>query len=235
MGVFLGFFPLAFLLALTECLAATEMTNQALTKQLGTTTGADDITAACVTAHNFYRQEGLQHPLEPLSASDDITAKALSFMRQRSSENCAQFAHSQAPQLGENLYAGTGGTDCKDAVKNWYNEIVDYDFNGKYDASNFAPIGHFTAVMWNKTKKIGCARTTGCALNQIVCNYSPAGNVIAYETGYISKPFTQEQWQELSARHTASSIFPPLTSSAPPISYLRPILISATLLLFWLF
>ncbi|CAG2113127.1 unnamed protein product, partial [Medioppia subpectinata] len=86
--------------------------------------------------------------------------------------------------VGENIYRAVGGDKvkvCMNAIKNWYSEISYYSF----PAGLFVPkAGHFTQLMWDATKKMGCARVmnpvdSAGKRNEIyiVCVYKEAGNV----------------------------------------------------------
>jgi len=94
---------------------------------------------------------------------------------------------------GENLaWAGTTGTPresaaaWKNPIQAWYDEHVDYDFTtGK--SNNGKAVGHFTAIAWKSTTKVGCAININCdnkwpdpqmKNDAVVCRYSPGGNVI---------------------------------------------------------
>jgi uncharacterized protein YkwD len=73
--------------------------------------------------------------------------------------------------------AGSG----TDAVTDWYSEISNYDFTtgGKIDPTK--AIGHFTALVWKSTTKLGVGRVAGQGKEYwetyIVANFSPAGNM----------------------------------------------------------
>jgi len=87
-------------------------------------------------------------------------------------------AHSDSygytPSSGENLAAGQ--SQIEGAVEGWYNEIQFYDpaTGGKKAGHSNEMIGHYTALMWKTTKKLGCA---GCNLQTqygvyYICNYA---------------------------------------------------------------
>jgi len=68
---------------------------------------------------------------------------------------------------------------------------VDYDFANPGRSTNGKAVGHFTALVWNASKKVGCAMNPGCSNkfgagfrnDAVVCRYSPNGNII-YNGGY---------------------------------------------------
>jgi len=80
-----------------------------------------------------------------------------------------------------------------DAVNAWYNEVT----NPGFDASNINPYvfghgyGHYTAVVWAETDRVGCGRvyyegTDGWFYHLVICNYAVSGNLVGgtmYEVG----------------------------------------------------
>jgi pathogenesis-related protein 1 len=105
---------------------------------------------------------------------------------QKWADNC-KFAHANQSNLsfsqryGENLYAIFGRSTLSqaltDAAKTWYNEYKYYDYN----RPGFSMVtGHFTQIVWVKTKSIGCG-IKYCPQNKmriVVCRYYPPGNVL---------------------------------------------------------
>ena len=65
------------------------------------------------------------------------------------------FAHDMNHSFGENLAMSTNPNRADDyATVNWYDEIIDYDYN---NPGFSMATGHFTQVVWVGTKKVGCA------------------------------------------------------------------------------
>lgn len=77
---------------------------------------------------------------------------------------------------GSNWYGSTGSNPAL-AVEPWYNEIQRYNYN---NPGYSGETGHFTQIVWADTSLLGCAYTTSCPnwRTQVVCLYSPPGNVI---------------------------------------------------------
>lgn len=77
--------------------------------------------------------------------------------------------------------------DCKRAVKSWYDEIKDWDFelNEAYPGIKDVNTKHFTQVVWKSSRDVGCAwAQSNYPLNGkdvkstfIVCLYAPKGNI----------------------------------------------------------
>lgn len=123
---------------------------------------------AVLSTHNALRAK---HHADELTWDDELANFALQHA------NKCIFKHSHA-SYGENLSAGYPSISA--AIQGWYNEQQYYSYK---NPSFSTKTGHFTQLIWKGTKKIGCAyvpcngknRTPG---NFLVCEYSPAGNVL---------------------------------------------------------
>ena len=85
---------------------------------------------------------------------------------------------SGAAGFGENL-AWAGGQHLNPArvVQMRVDEGRAYSLAGNSSTAG-AVCGHFTQVVWRKTKLIGCGRANCGDAELWVCNYSPPGNDI---------------------------------------------------------
>ncbi len=83
-----------------------------------------------------------------------------------------------AGPYGENLFTGTAGYyGVADAVQAWESEKS--FFHGEtLTSSNWHPAGHYTQLVWKKTREIGCGKAACQGRIIIVCNYDPPGNVL---------------------------------------------------------
>lgn len=127
---------------------------------------AQDISGEALSAHNALRA---QHGVPALSWSGSLAASA-----KEVADRCV-FEHSSTSN-GENLAQGTSGSySAGSFVKDWYNEIANYDF--AQGTSTGGVIGHFTQVVWKSTTQVGCAVAQCSGNDLMVCQYSPAGNV----------------------------------------------------------
>lgn len=133
------------------------------------TEGLSDNAILLLVAHNNRR--GLHKDTPLLSWSKELETYAQNYA---DSFDCSgQLTHSGGP-YGENLALGYG---IEGAVKAWYDEIDQYDYNNQ----GFSELtGHFTQLIWKDTTEVGCAvkycgETWG---DYVVCSYNPAGNVI---------------------------------------------------------
>lgn len=92
--------------------------------------------------------------------------------------------------LGENLYMISWWknltSDGMDALASWLEESTLYDHDAQVCQSGKV-CGHYTQMIWNTTKKVGCAKSVRKAKNKTkifwVCRYDPTGNIIG------QKPF----------------------------------------------
>uniref|UniRef100_A0A915K960 SCP domain-containing protein n=1 Tax=Romanomermis culicivorax TaxID=13658 RepID=A0A915K960_ROMCU len=93
--------------------------------------------------------------------------------------------HSQDGNYGENVYYNTmnpqdSNFHMKNAVQSWFDEHKQF----RYPNSCGGACGHYTQVVWAKSKKVGCGFTVcdgiagwvGSKAVMLVCNYDPPGN-----------------------------------------------------------
>jgi uncharacterized protein YkwD len=105
-----------------------------------------------------------------MAENDDLTHAGL---RSGTGENGSWAGASSGPTAG----SGTA------AVNAWYAENSNYDYaTGKQiDPDPNKPTGHFTALVWKNTSKIGVGRVAGQGTKwwetYIVANFSSGGNV----------------------------------------------------------
>lgn len=84
--------------------------------------------------------------------------------------------HSGAGDVGENLAWASGGRlSVAEVMTMWGEERRDYD-----PATNRcrpgAQCGHYTQIVWRRTKEVGCA-IARCGGEEVwVCHYAPPGN-----------------------------------------------------------
>merc|ERR1719308_125855 len=131
----------------------------------------------------------------------------LATIAQRWTDQCI-FEHDKVRDLCDGTFSGQNacqsGTDYEyydydvnpeigQAVQSWYDEVTDPGF----DAANINPFvygdgyGHYTAVVWADTDRVGCGRvyyedTDGWYKHLVICNYAIAANLVGgvmYEAG----------------------------------------------------
>jgi uncharacterized protein YkwD len=85
-----------------------------------------------------------------------------------------QFGHRPSSPYGENLFEITGATASPAQVVNaWAAESRDYDYNSNRCRG---VCGHYTQIVWDVTKEVGCAVARGSGREVWVCDYDPPGN-----------------------------------------------------------
>merc|ERR1712141_209707 len=101
------------------------------------------------------------------------------------------FEHRQNQELGENLFCSWSSNPkakCpgNKPVDSWYSEIKTYKFGSEPTSMG---TGHFTQVVWKKSKKMGIAKArTSKGKIIVVANYEPAGNWIGQYTENVPAP-----------------------------------------------
>ncbi|KAM7352214.1 uncharacterized protein ACRADG_004848 [Cochliomyia hominivorax] len=132
----------------------------------------EEMQKECLEAHNRYRAK---HGASPLTLNKQLNAYATEWAKKLAKSNTLQ--HRKNNKYGENLYLGTnmGPQTHELAVKAWYEEIKDYNFNKPGFSSN---TGHFTQVVWKSSKELGVGILTKDNRTWIVCNYNPPGNMM---------------------------------------------------------
>ncbi|KAI9585798.1 hypothetical protein GQX74_001645 [Glossina fuscipes] len=133
---------------------------------------ADSFEDECLKSHNKYRD---MHGCPPLVLNKELNTYATEWAEHLARTD--KFEHRTNNRYGENLYymSGSFTPTPEDAVKAWYDEISMYNYKKPGFHSS---TGHFTQVVWKKTKQLGVGRATKDRTTVVVCNYEPHGNVI---------------------------------------------------------
>jgi pathogenesis-related protein 1 len=124
-----------------------------------------------VTAHNTVRSALKLPSLQWSAELATISQKwADTLVAQR------RFAHNPDSPYGENLFMITGGAAASSmVVEQWISESRDYDY--QTNKCN-GVCGHYTQVVWRRTRKVGCAVARGSGREVWVCSYDPPGNFV---------------------------------------------------------
>lgn len=144
---------------------ALSLSAQAAEAITGSSLTQDEV-AKLLRMHNEARaQVGVQ----PLAWSSEIAARAQEWADYLASSG--QFDHSRNG-YGENL---AGAADLEEAVGSWLSEKAAY--HGGPIGANWAQCGHYTQMVWGKTRLVGCGKGSSADYDIWVCCYDPAGNV----------------------------------------------------------
>jgi uncharacterized protein YkwD len=126
----------------------------------------------CLDLHNLARRK---NGVSDLVWDENLAKSALDWSKHLAKVDNG-LEHSRA---GENLYAGPADADCSRSIELWYEEKKFFPRNAVID-QNYEIYGHYTQIVWNTTKRVGCASYDG----YLTCHYDPPGN-------YLGKnPFT---------------------------------------------
>ncbi|KFO35388.1 Golgi-associated plant pathogenesis-related protein 1 [Fukomys damarensis] len=125
-------------------------------------------------AHNEYRQ---QHGVPPLKLCKKLNQEAQQYAEALASTRILKHSpESSRGQCGENLAWASYDQTGKEVADRWYSEIKDYNFQQPGFTSG---TGHFTALVWKNTKKMGVGKASASdGSSFVVARYFPAGNVV---------------------------------------------------------
>lgn len=128
-------------------------------------------------ALNHINQLRARHSAAPLTWSPACATTAQAYAQQLLT---SEFKHGMVYDanhhpVGQNLaWRSVPNWEAKEAVQLWYDEITKYDFRkGVFDKTT----GHFTQMVWAKTKEVGIGIATSPRKTVVVANFSPPGNV----------------------------------------------------------
>lgn len=135
-----------------------------------------------VDAHNRVRAAvqkptiyaGSWSPVPPVTWSEEIATSAQQWANHlRDTMGCG-LMHERSG-YGENLAAGSN-IDAERAVDMWASEVENYTYAPEFAFGG--DTGHYTQIVWRKTREIGCASAECGDSSVVVCRYDPPGNVL---------------------------------------------------------
>lgn len=138
----------------------------------GGSTTPSDPQAGFLELHNTLRSS---KGIAGLTWSGKLEEAAMAWADKVKSNGC-HMAHS-GNGYGENVAWNSGSTlTMANVFDMWASEEKDYNYNSN---SCSGVCGHYTQIVWAKTKELGCAMVH-CPSNQQfwTCNYYPAGNYV---------------------------------------------------------
>ena len=87
---------------------------------------------------------------------------------------------SRSSKQGENIWRGSRGAFSYRTMVDLFVDERRYFQRGPFpynsSTGNWADVGHYTAVIWPTTTRVGCAIATGQRDDYLVCRYFPSGN-----------------------------------------------------------
>ena len=131
-----------------------------------------------LAAHN---RERAGQGIAPLVWSATLAADAQQWADELG--RTGEFKHApenhQAPE-GENIWGGTRGFYAvEDQVAAWIAEKRSFRsgvFPDNSITGRVEDVGHYTQLMWRKTREVGCAWARSAIEDLLVCRYASAGN-----------------------------------------------------------
>ena len=83
---------------------------------------------------------------------------------------------------GENLWTGSAARySPEEMVGLWIEEKADFKpgvFPNNTKSGNLEAVGHYTQLIWKRTRQVGCALASNGREDILVCRYRTTGNVI---------------------------------------------------------
>ncbi|XP_074002765.1 Golgi-associated plant pathogenesis-related protein 1 [Numenius arquata] len=125
-------------------------------------------------AHNDYRKK---HGVPPLKLCKKLNRGAQQYAEELATTRVLKHSSESANgKCGENLAWASYDQPGKDVADRWYSEIKNYSFQNPGFSSG---TGHFTAMVWKNTKKMGVGKASASdGSTFVVARYDPAGNVV---------------------------------------------------------
>lgn len=123
--------------------------------------------------HNEFRRK---HQAPPLKLSSKLSREASRYAESLASTRILKHSvESSRGSCGENLAWASYDQSGKDVADRWYDEVKQYNFNRPGFSSG---TGHFTAMVWKSTQKLGVGKATASdGSSFVVARYFPAGNI----------------------------------------------------------
>ena len=141
--------------------------------------GSGDLAARVLRVHNAERARVGAVPLiwDPALAS---ASQAYAF-RLAPTGRLKHSSKAERGRTGENLWMGTRGAyPVESMVGAWAAERRHFRpglFPNNSRTGNWADVGHYTAMIWPTTTRVGCGLGAAGNFEVLVCRYAPSGNI----------------------------------------------------------
>jgi len=135
------------------------------------TVSSDSLARGFVEEHNTYRSR-VGSP--PLVWSDKLAEGAEAWAANLLASG--RFAPRREGHLGQNLFLISGGKATPaSVVAAWMSEEKNYNYRTN---TCKARCGHYTQIIWQATKRVGCGVARNREREVWVCDYDPPGNIV---------------------------------------------------------
>lgn len=126
----------------------------------------------CLDEHNRLRA---LHDTPPLKLNQELSRIAQAWANKLAKDDKVRYS---TFDFGENLYWCTVDQCGADVVRAWYDEIKYWDWK-KMEGNGKGETGHFTQLLWKKSKEIGVASAYSKDGHLfVVAEYNPPGNFL---------------------------------------------------------
>jgi uncharacterized protein YkwD len=163
----------------TTFLPADLPTLSVASRSLSSRTAPKPMIRKILAAHNRYRAE-LNLPM--LKWSNRLARDAQKWANRLAALGGKTLQHDPNSKQGENLWLGSSGAfSYQQMVDAWGAEKQNFvrgTFPNVSKTGNWSDVGHYTQIIWRKTKQVGCAIVTAGGNDILVCRYNPPGNVM---------------------------------------------------------
>jgi pathogenesis-related protein 1 len=127
-----------------------------------------------VARHNYWRAK---LGIAPLVWSEEMAELATDWAEKLADKGC-EMQHRPQNKFGENIFWCKGYQATPQEVADaWADEQKDFNFNTLTCNKDWHVCGHYTQLIWETTKEVGCGMAKCPGGQEIwVCNYNPPGN-----------------------------------------------------------
>ncbi len=137
-----------------------------------------DEAARILAAHNAARAS---LGLDPLRWNATLAAQAEQWAEQVARVDRLHHGLGSGSGQGENLWMGTRERfTVEEMVGRWVAEKQLFR-HGRFPhnslTGDWAAVGHYTQIVWRRTREVGCSLARGVRNDVLVCRYHEAGNV----------------------------------------------------------
>lgn len=138
-----------------------------------------DFISDCLDEHNKY---GAALGIPPYTWSCTLMEAAQTWADYLAQNHLFQHSKGRV-NVGENIAEGSASQYGTIALIDMWVEEKQYFIPGQNfpDCSttgSYADVGHWTQMIWRKSTELGCGTATSSGQRYLVCQYSPAGNIL---------------------------------------------------------